>query len=181
MATAFNERGNGYFALGQIYKALADYGAAIGLAPDYSDPYTNRGRVELFHTNRPADAEKDLAEGVRLDPKDVYAVLWLHIARARNGAQDHDELTANAAKLGPGPWPRPLLDLFLDQATPESVRRAAGDADQTCEANFYLGVFDLEKSARGDAKKLIAAAAQICPADMLEKAAAKAELARLMQ
>lgn len=181
MASAFNHRGNSYFALGKIDAALADYDSAIRFEPDFSDPYTNRGRIELFHRNRPADAAKDLANGVRLDPNDIYAVIWLHIARTRNGTADHAELAANAARLGPGSWPRPLLDLFLGRTTPEAVRHAAGDADENCEADFYLGAFDLEKNVRDDAKKLIAAAARECSADMLEKAAAAAELARLPQ
>lgn len=181
MASAFNHRGNSYFALGRIGAALADYDAAIRVQPDFSDPYTNRGRIELFHRNRPADAAKDLANGVRLDPDDIYGVIWLHIARARNGTADRDELAANAAKLGPGSWPRPLLALFLGQTTPDAARHAAGDADENCEADFYLGMFELEKNARDDAKKLIAAAARTCSTDMLEKSAAAAELARLSQ
>ncbi len=181
MASAFNHRGNSYFALGKIDAALADYDSAIRFEPDFSDPYTNRGRIELFHRNRPADAAKDLANGVRLDPNDIYAVLWLHVARSRSGTADHDELVANAAKLGPGSWPRPLLDLLLGQTTLEAVRHAASDADENCEADFYLGLFDLEKNARDDGKKLIATAAQKCSTDMLEKSAASAELARLAQ
>jgi hypothetical protein len=45
----------------------------------------------------------------------------------------------------------------------------------------YLGMFHLEKKARDDARKFIAAAAANCPADMPEKPAAEAELARLSQ
>jgi lipoprotein NlpI len=182
-AAAYNDRGNTYFDDGKIDKALADYGSAIKWEPDYANPYSNRGRIELFHTNRPADAATDLATAIRLDPGDIYSVLWLHIARTRSGTPDHDELAANAAKLSTAKdaqsWPRPLIDIFLGQATPEAARQAAGDADQKCEANFYIGLFDLEKNARDDAKKLIGTAASTCPADMLEKAAATAELARL--
>ncbi|HUI12892.1 MAG TPA: tetratricopeptide repeat protein [Xanthobacteraceae bacterium] len=181
MASAFNHRGNSYFALGKIDAALADYDSAIRIEPDFSDPYTNRGRIELFHRNRPADAANDLSNGVRLDPKDIYGVLWLHIARTRTGTADHDELVGNAAKFDDRSWPRPLLDLFLGKTTPEDVRHAAGKADEHCEADFYLGEFDLEKNARDEAKKLITAAAKGCSADMLEKSAASAELARLSQ
>jgi tetratricopeptide (TPR) repeat protein len=179
MASALNHRGNSYFALGKIDAALTDYDAAIRLEPNFSDPYINRGRIELFHRNRPADAARDLATGVRLDPKDIYGTLWLHIARARSGSADHEELAANAEKLGPGPWPRPLLDLLLSRTTAEAVRHAARGADEDCEADFYLGMFDLEKNARDEGKTLIAAAAKECSADMLEKFAATAELARL--
>jgi tetratricopeptide (TPR) repeat protein len=185
-AKLFNTRGDSYFTMGQIEKAVADYATASRLAPTYPDPFTSRGRIELFHINRPAAAAADLATGVRLDPKDIYATIWLHIARSRAGTPDRDELAANAARLGPGDWPYPLLELFLGGMTPEAVRKAAADAEnedkrreQICEADFYLGVFSLEKKARDEARKLIASAAENCPPSMLEKPAAKAELARL--
>lgn len=177
-APALNGRGNSYFALGQTDKALADFDSAIKIDPDYGNPYTNRGRIALFHGNRPADAAKDLATAVRLNPDDDYAVLWLHIARVRAGVQDHHELAANAAKLDASEWPHPLVALFLGETDPAAVRRAAQGAAQNCEADFYLGMFELEKNGRDEAKKLISSAASGCPGDMLEKAAAAAELAR---
>jgi lipoprotein NlpI len=182
----YYQRGNVRFGAGDIDQALADYDRAIRLAPTYADPVTNRGRIELFHTNRPVAAAADLATGVRLDPNDIYAAIWLHIARSRSGTPDHAELAANAKALGAGDWPWPVVQLFLGAATPDAVLSAAAGADdeqtrqeQLCEANFYLGMFRLDAKAADDAKKLIALAAEKCPAGMLEKAAAKAELARL--
>ena len=182
----YNQRGNVHFDGGEIDQAIADYDQAIRLAPTYPDPVTSRGRIELFHRNNPAAAANDLATGVRLDPKDVYAAIWLHIARSRAGTQDHAEFAANAEKLGAGEWPWPVVQLFLGSATPDAVLSAAKTADkeqtrqeQLCEANFYLGMFRLEKKAPDEAKTFIAADADKCPADMLEKSAAKAELARL--
>jgi tetratricopeptide (TPR) repeat protein len=187
-ALAYNNRGNRYFAIGEFDKAIADFDSAIRLAPTLPDPIISRGRIALFHGGRPAAAAADLASGLRLAPNDIYAAIWLHIARSRSNTQDHKELAANAARLGAGPWPRPVLDLFLGAATPDTVRRAASNArddgtrqEQLCEADFYLGIFNLEKNARDAARKLIAAAAENCPADMLEKPAAKAEVARLSQ
>jgi tetratricopeptide (TPR) repeat protein len=185
---AYNERGNSYFAIGEVDKAKADFDSAITLAPTFPDPVTSRGRIALFHANSPAAAAEDLATGVRLSPKDVYVAIWLHVARTRTGTQDRPELTTNAANLDAAAWPRPVVDLFLGSATPDAVFRAAGGAkegkarkEQICEANFYVGLFHLEKAARGAAKKFISVAANNCPADMLERPAAKAELARLTQ
>jgi tetratricopeptide (TPR) repeat protein len=184
-ALAYNNRGNSYFSIGDIGKAAADFDAAIRLEPALADAIISRGRIALFHSSRPAAAAEDLASGVRLAPKDVYAALWLHIARSRNGTPDREELAANAARLGPGPWPRPLLDLFLGAATPDAVRRAAQDEkdsgtrqEHICKADFYTGMFNLEKTMREEARKFVTSAADNCPADMLEKEAAKAELAR---
>jgi tetratricopeptide (TPR) repeat protein len=185
-AQAYNSRGDSYYTAGEIEKALADYATAIRLKPDYSDPFVSRGRITLFHKNRPTVAAADLATSVQLDPKDIYAVIWLHVARSRSGAPDQAELAANAMALGAGDWPWPVVQLFLGATTPDAVRHAAAKAEndskrreQLCEANFYLGLFNLEHKVADEAKKLIAAAADDCPADMLEKPAAKAELARL--
>src|SRR5262245_40252808 len=184
----YNNRGNSHFSIGEIDKAMADFDSAIRLAPSFPDPVISRGRIALFHGGGPAAAMEDLANGVRLAPKDIYAAIWLHIARSRTGTEDRQELATNAERLGPGPWPRPVLDLFLGNAAPDAVRRAATEAkdertrrEQLCEADFYLGMFHLEKKAGDDARKFIAAAADNCPADMLEKPAAKAELARWSQ
>jgi tetratricopeptide (TPR) repeat protein len=184
-APFYNNRGNSYFAIGETGKATADFDIAIRLDPGFADPVISRGRIALFHDGRPAAAAEDLASGVHLAPKYANAALWLHIARSRSGTPDREELAANVEKVGPGTWPRPLLDLFLGTATPDSVRRAASDAkdsgtqqEQNCEADFYIGMFKLEKTARDEAREFLTAAADKCPADMLEKAAAMAELAR---
>ncbi len=184
---SYNNRGNSYFAIGEIDKAIADFDSAIKLTPNFSDPLISRGRIALFHSNRPAAAAQDLAEGVRLDPKDVYAAIWLHIARARSGSDDRQELVGNAERPAPGPWPAPLLNLFLGKTTAEGLRAVAAEAkddstrqEQLCEADFYIGILKLEKHAVKDAKNFLSAAADHCPVGMLEKPAAKAELARLI-
>jgi lipoprotein NlpI len=184
-AELYVDRGNLRSAHDDEAGATADYDTAIRLAPTSAEPLINRGRIALFHGGRSAAAAEDLAKGAHLAPDNIYAALWLHIARSRNGTPDGEELAANAAKIGRDAWPRPLLDLFLGAATPDAVRRAADDAkesgtrqEQICEADFYIGMFNLEKAARDEAKKSITTAADNCPVDVLEKAFAKAELAR---
>jgi tetratricopeptide (TPR) repeat protein len=44
-ATAHNNRGRCYYSRGRYDEALADYGAAIELQPDFAAAYFNRGRV----------------------------------------------------------------------------------------------------------------------------------------
>jgi len=81
-------------------------------------------------------------------------------------------------------WPAPIIDLHLYAATPDLVR-AAGMSDEkareqrarTCEINFYLGTFDLERGAVEEARQRMQTAAEVCLPDRIERAAAKAELA----
>jgi lipoprotein NlpI len=79
--------------------AMADASAAIALKPDYVLAYTNRGLAE-FYAGRFAAAE-DFAKSQAADPGEPDFVLWLHLARARAGQDDKDELARNAARLDP--------------------------------------------------------------------------------
>ncbi|MEN3183548.1 MAG: tetratricopeptide repeat protein, partial [Atribacterota bacterium] len=38
-------RGNAYFALGEVEKAIADYSRAIDLRPNFAEAYNNRGNA----------------------------------------------------------------------------------------------------------------------------------------
>jgi hypothetical protein len=69
--------------------------------------------------------------------------------------------------------------------TPESIRpaaEAAQDPDtrrRVCDVDFYLGVHALEKGTREEARKLLQAAADGCPASAPEAGFAKSELKRI--
>ena len=81
-------------------------------------------------------------------------------------------------------WPGRVIDLFLGTWTPEALRKAGAEVtDQTslrrrrCDVDFYLGLFRL-KTAAAEARMLLQAAADNCPPDAIEGAAAKFELGR---
>ncbi|HLI13677.1 MAG TPA: tetratricopeptide repeat protein [Alphaproteobacteria bacterium] len=181
---AYDNRGVVYRDLGQTDKEIADFNEAIGLNADDAFAYENRGRARL-HTGQVKEAIADLGRAVALDPTDSYAVLWLHLARTFAGQDDALEFARNAQTLDAKHWPAPIIDLYLGLATPEKVRTAAlvGDARtqkiQTCEANFYVGAFQLLHGAKEQAKPLFEAAAKGCPPTYLEAEAAKAQLKRL--
>jgi len=52
-------------------------------------------------------------------------------------------------------------------------------AEQTCEANLYIGELDLQRAAKADATSLFEAATASCPPDYIESFTAKAELKAL--
>lgn len=182
---AYHNRAMAYNDGGRSEQAIEDYDTAIRLQPDDAFAYENRGRAKL-HVGQLGAAVDDLSRAVQLDPSDGYTVLWLHLARVWAGTDDAAEFSRNAQPLDRLNWPGPLLDLFLGAANAEKVRAAvAGAADaktrreQTCEADFYVGAFELLQGARAEAKKLLQAAADGCPPYFLEASAAKAQLKRL--
>jgi hypothetical protein len=58
-----------------------------------------------------------------------------------------------------------------------SDKDAKTQRKRSCEIDFYLGSFDLEKGMRDEARRRLQAAADICVPGEIEFVAAKAELA----
>jgi lipoprotein NlpI len=123
---------------------------------------------------------------LRLNPKDAYAVIWLHLAHVQDAGNDLHELARNSANVDHKEWPGPIVDLYLGATSPEifSVASLSNvDAkvrpERACEVAFYLGTFYLERHDRNEAKRRLEAAVNACPPSLIELGAAKAELTRL--
>jgi lipoprotein NlpI len=181
---AHHNRGNTYQDKGDYARAIAEYNVAIRLNPAYSEAYFSRGRAR-FSLGDYASAVTDFATSVKLDPTDPYAVIWLHLAHHKAGSSTSDELSRNSARFDLARWPGSVLNLYLGKVTPQQTRAqsASGDArtqrDQTCEASFYIGEYELLRMNRGAAKSLFEEAARNCSYTSDELAGAHAELARL--
>jgi tetratricopeptide (TPR) repeat protein len=173
--------------------ALSRYSADIELAaywPAAAD--TGRNPIELPFTWK-SDGR--------------YLLLWNHIARVRAGQNDAPELAdhmdklqapfwrqlfpmenvnAEAERKALAPWPGAIFALYLGKSTPEAVRAAAEQesdpalrAKRMCDADFYIGEYQLEKGAGDEARRLFRSAADNCPASAREAAFARFELKRL--
>jgi len=184
-AEAYHNRGMAHASRDETAQAIADYDAAIRLDPEDAFAFENRGRARL-HVGQVAGAIDDLSHAVSLAPEDAYAVLWLHLARTFAGQDDAIEFSGNAGKLDRGAWPGPVIDLYLGLARPEKVRIAAVAAKdsgtlrtQSCEADFYIGAYDLLHGARADARRLLQEATVRCAPSSVEYGAAKSQLKRL--
>jgi tetratricopeptide (TPR) repeat protein len=154
-----------------------------------------RGKVALIHSRQARAALyagdlslalDEISIALKLDPSNAYSVLWRHIIRARRGDDDRAELAADAARLDSAIWPWPVVALFTGTKTPDLVRADAlsGKDDKTrtgqiCEADFYTGMFAVEKGATEEARQLLAAALKGCPPDFMEYEGARQELKRL--
>jgi len=71
--------------------------------------------------------------------------------------------------------------LFLGRRTPEATLAAPVKPDDRCEAQFYIGEWQLLRADRPAAVQSLKTAASTCPKDFVEATDAQAELKRLGQ
>jgi lipoprotein NlpI len=184
-AAVLGNRGNTYAAKSRFESAVADFSLAIELKLDIVWLYVNRARVELY-LGQAKVAIADATMALRLNPKDAYAMIWLHLAHVQDAVDDLHELARNSTNVDHKKWPGPVVDLYLGATSPETFSVASlANMDQkvgperACEVAFYLGTFYLERHDRNEAKRRFEAAVDACPPSLIELGAAKAELTRL--
>jgi tetratricopeptide (TPR) repeat protein len=153
---------------GNVVRAMAEHDEAIRQQPGNAYLYFFRGFIRLYADSAGA-AIDDLAAAVRLAPSLHYAAIWLYVARTRAGQDAVAELADHAGKLDRTTWPWPVVALFLGSSNPDDVRLAARSADnpdtrrnQICDADFYIGVHQQAKGARGDAQRSWQSVAEGC-------------------
>ena len=93
-----------------------------------------------------------------------YQAAWLHVARARAGQNDAEELARNAGKVDLKQWPGTLIAFFLGQAkidelTPPSPHGAMGHARE-CNLSFFAGEQALAKKDDAEAARAFHARAR---------------------
>src|ERR1700730_18462880 len=181
-AGAFQNRGDVQGAKGEFDAAIADYSEAIRIEPRNIGGYRARGFANFYAAHYRA-AGADLARAVADKPADAYPVLWLYLARTRAGEETAaaTELAANARTLKASDWPYAVVELFLGQRTPEATLAAPVKPDDRCEAQFYIGEWQLLRADRPAAIDALKSAAHTCPKDFVEATDARAELKRLGQ
>lgn len=114
----------------------------------------------------------------------AYILLWRAMSEDRAGTLDKAVLAADLTPLKLDKWPRPVLDLYLGKQTPKGVMdeatswRRTRETAQMCEANYYVGEWQLARGDKAAAAPLLAAAVEKCPGDFIEYPAAAAEIKR---
>jgi tetratricopeptide (TPR) repeat protein len=188
-------------AKGDYDRAVADYTAALAIATkdakdakdagfDASDIYSQRGYAQFIAARYAAaadDFDKALTLGSAARSGDVlwlpYQAAWLHIARARAGQNDAEELARNAGKIDLKQWPGTLIAFFLgqakaDQLSPPSSHGAMGRGRE-CSLTFFSGEQALIKSDGAEAARQFTRARAVCNIHTVHYLAAGIELKRL--
>jgi tetratricopeptide (TPR) repeat protein len=195
------QRGASLLAKADYDRAIADYTAALAAAGkggkdskdgglDAADVHSERGKAQFIaarYADATADFEKALTLGAAARSGDVlwlpYQMAWLHIARARAGQNDAEELARNAAKINIKQWPGTLVAYFLgqakiDQLTPASGHGAMGHA-RACNLSFFAGEQALAKKDNAEAVRLFTRARALCNIHTAQYLATTVELKRL--
>jgi tetratricopeptide (TPR) repeat protein/RsiW-degrading membrane proteinase PrsW (M82 family) len=174
---ARSARGELYLLKYDYDGALRELDEAIRLDPNSSSPYFTRGRVHFFRGEFPAaigDLQQSLAR-----QRDPYPALWLYLARGRTGQNGRDELIFWATALPRNAWPFPLIEFYLGVRPAPLVYSVAANADQACEADFYVGEWLIQQRLDGPAIERLRRAVATCPKSFIEHGGAVADLNRL--
>jgi tetratricopeptide (TPR) repeat protein len=159
---------------------------SVGINPeDDAIHYHDRGMLR-FNLGQLEGAAADLGTALKLDPKQAYYVLWLHLVRARQHQDDAAELAGNADKLDRSNWPWPLIAFHLGQTDRDELQKAAlADArpkvraERDCDIGLSLGLRHLDKGERDEARRLLKSAVDTCERASIPHAVATWEFARI--
>ncbi len=178
------ERAQTWQDAGEYRHAIADNVDGLALKPGDSD-----GRMQLalsqWAYGHFADAAATFAQIVAHKPASAYSVLWRAMSQARAGASYGTELAANAAVLDLTQWPGPIVKVYLGQMSLSDALHATASDDRAtlkkraCEADFYIGEWNLQHDDKSEASFLFQSARDNCPTDFVERDAALAELGRM--
>jgi tetratricopeptide (TPR) repeat protein len=178
-ALGFFNRGYVYAIQADTDRAIADLNEAIRLDSNYAKSFLWRGYVNSNLGNHDA-AASDFGR-VLVMSDDAYAALWQFLANWRSGKQSAMALEVFTSKLKSTEWPWPVVQLFLGRKTPEQVLATAGEPNERCEAQFYIGAWHALRGERVAAGAPLRAAVDTCPKWFAEYHGAQAELKRLGQ
>lgn len=145
-----------------------------------------RGNANFFLGQFGA-AVGDYTSSLKVEPDDLYSMLWLYMAREFAGQDGRPELTRATGRTDLFYWPGPVASLYLGKATIEDVVLAAKDPfldddtqrEQACEAYFYAGQYALLQGDKAEAIRLFRAAVETGVTNFIEYDAARLALERL--
>jgi lipoprotein NlpI len=188
-------RASSYRAKGAYNEAIADCTAALaGEVQDASldiwDIYNERGYAEFLaasYAAAAADFDKALELGASSRVDDVlwlpYQLAWLHIAYARAGHNDGQELRAFSGKFSDNQWPGTLIAFFLGETRLEDVSPASTHGtmgrSRECNLSLFAGEDALGKGNIELGQKLVLRAREVCGNHTLQYLVAGAELDRM--
>jgi tetratricopeptide (TPR) repeat protein len=169
-------RGIAYGKTGNYDRAIADYDKIIAINPQDVAALSNRGYTRFYRGDF-ADAAADLS---RVAPMDGYPYpgLFRFLAQSRAG-QAVSDIEPLTQRMKGRDWPYAVLELYLGRSDPAATLAAAQKPDERCEAQFYVGEWQLVQGDRAAARQRLEEAVAICPKSFIEYTGAHTELNRI--
>jgi lipoprotein NlpI len=189
------QRASSLRAKGAYDEAIADCTAVLGMEMrdagiDPWDVYNERGYTEFLgarYDAAAADFDKALTLGASARADDVlwlpYQIAWLHVARARAGQKDAEQLESLSEKINLKQWPGALVAYFLgklqlNEVSAPSNHGMMGRARE-CNLSLFAGEDALAKGDSEQAGKLIGRAREVCNVHTFQYLVAGTELDRI--
>ena len=176
-SAAYSSRGGVYEVRGAFDLALADHAKAVEISPSLFD-YARALGVAKYGKGDFAEAAADLGLPIVETRKDLYSILFRYLARTRAGESAAEELQTTIGPLDKQ-WPYAVGELYLGKRTVSATLGAARNADERCQAQFYIGQWHILKNSAAEAANALKVAAETCRKTFIEYRAAVAELKRL--
>jgi lipoprotein NlpI len=192
LKTSRKNQGAIHYYIGTIYNSKRDYKRAMEEFKQATegDPTLHEAHRYLgftrFFLGDFENAQEDFADTLDLKRDDIFAMVWLYIARSRTGKTDAREVLGKVTKeVDSEVWPGPIVAMYLGRFTPQELVKMANDTDpkkrreKQCEANFYAGQQLLIEGKKAEAAKMFKAAVATNVTKFVEHEAARIELQRL--
>jgi tetratricopeptide (TPR) repeat protein len=183
-----------YFARAELDLIAAQYAQAIddcdiAIALELAAvrvPSRDRAAWNNFDAGQYQTVVDDLSDNFARVEAQPYTILLRHLASAKVGRNDEQELQRSVDAVGSNEWPAPVLAFYLGRidrnqlfAAAENAPNRGARADQHCEAYFYAGELAALEGKAAEARDLLGTAKEDCPVSFFEASAAVSELARL--
>ena len=160
--------------------AMGDLRRAHDEDPQPGDPRAF-GAIQ-FMLGKYADSAATWAAATGDPTNASYYPLWRYLALRR--AHPSVDASTILRQQSSTEWPRPVVDFYLGRIDSEALVAAAQASEsrspehQLCEAEFYIGVADLDAGRLDEAFDLLRLAVTSCPQMSTERKLAHAELRR---
>jgi len=148
-----------HFQAGRIAESVAEFDAAVRLAPR-SAPYLWQRGIALYYAGRYSDCREQFESHRTVNPDDVENAAWHFLCVARAESPER----AKTALLPVGPDSRvpmrEVYQMFQGTLSPERVLAAAGSgAESEFYAHLYIGLYYDALGQKADALTHIRTAA----------------------
>ena len=163
---------------GSTEAAMADFDRAHDM--DSSDLKISLYRgIAQWMRGRYVDAAESFRGGT-----EAYMLIWRFLANAKlagNGAKSSED----AKKFSETVWPAPIVQMIAGTVQPGAVLAVATNSvgydriAKTCEADFYVGEWQVLHGQTAAGKALMDHAANECPLGFAERSGARVEMGRL--
>jgi tetratricopeptide (TPR) repeat protein len=179
-AALYTLRGDFHRAASDYERAVKDYDKAIEKRPDDLAAYGNRALVRFYQ----GDFSKAAADFKRAGEgqENAYPILLYYVSQIRAGGkreEARDDLAKAAGGFEGSEWPVPLVELYLGKRSLDGALAAASKPEHRCEAQFYIGQWQLLRGNKAPASNALRTAVDTCPKDFIEYRGAVEELNRL--